>query len=635
MVEKFKKLGKASLARQLIIFTLAVLLFEIIVTEFVIGMTKDEMYKQAIANVENRTELIANQLDVRMSQLSIVSDKYSYGSSMQKYADKYYDTNIEDKKRNIIEIRKLMSSTDMFDEGSRLSAVYTRYGELLNLLDPEIDGEVVRDYLLGLGIADIKNLSLIKWYVLPENCLQTPENELGVSRPEEERRKVTELKIEMLRQEKHILASRRIINPFTGNLLYVHLFLFSEQEIYDEYRSIAEEVQGTVAITGANGEIISSNYAELLQQGTLEEDIWKQIQDTNDVSFLSKKGENSQIVSKLVNSKSGWRVTCIVPMKNITRQIDLLFYRYSLIFFISAIFCIGAIIKITERFLKPIDTLNIAMKEVRDGKLGAYVSVMGNKEIEQMGMIYNSMLSQINHHIEERVEEEKKKKKLELEVLMGQINPHFLYNTLETIVWKSTEIGHPEIGRIAASLGRMYRLSISGGAVIVRIQQEIECLMAYVRIQEIRYADKVEFDLKLKYEEIRDYQTIKLTLQPALENSFLYATEGVDRKVKIRVKVRVSEEEVCFVIGDNGSGMSRERLSEIRRQILNGKEKEVELSVKRKGSGIGLHSINERIRIYFGKADAVKVYSKEGYGTITTITIPKISATDIEEKSTF
>lgn len=631
MVNKFKKLGQASLARQLISSILLIFLFIIFVTGIVFVMTKSTMNKQAIANAENRTELIANQLDVMMSQLAIVSDKYSYGSGMQKYADKYYLFNREEKKRNIIEIRELLNTTDMFDEGSRISAIYTRYGELLNLLSPEIDGQIVIDYLLGLGIGDIDNLSLFQWYVLPENCLQTPENELGITKTEK-KEEMTEVELEMLRKEKRLLASRRIINPFTGKLLYIHLFLFSEQDIYNRYKNIAEDVMGTVAITTENGEIISSNDPKLLFKGSLDESIWEQVKDFDKISFLSEKGEDSQIISRRVNDKSGWRITCIVPMSNITKQVDILFFRYVFIFIFSALLSIIAIVKITGRYLKPIDILNKSMKAVHDGKLDSFVPPMGNKELDQMGKIYNSMLSQISRQIDERVEEEKKKKKLELEVLMGQINPHFLYNTLETIVWKSTEIGHPEIGRIAASLGRMYRLSISGGAVIVRIQHEIECLMAYVRIQEIRYVDKVDFDLNLRYEEIRDYQTIKLTLQPALENSFLYATEGINRKVKIRVKARVSRSEICFVIGDNGAGMTKERLREVRDQIQNGKKEGEDTLNKRKGSGIGLYSINERIKIYFGKTDAVGIYSKEGFGTIITVTIPKLSAKELYEK---
>lgn len=97
---------------------------------------------------------------------------------------------------------------------------------------------------------------------------------------------------------------------------------------------------------------------------------------------------------------------------------------------------------------------------------------------------------------------------------MGQINPHFLYNTLENIVWKSNEVGRPDIGRIAAALGRLYRLSIGNGKTIVPIRQEVEHVMAYVNIQKNRYKERIEFDSTVDYDQLYNYAMIKLTLQP-------------------------------------------------------------------------------------------------------------------------
>ena len=250
-------------------------------------------------------------------------------------------------------------------------------------------------------------------------------------------------------------------------------------------------------------------------------------------------------------------------------------------------------------------------------------------EIKSMMTYYNTMLVQINRFIEERVEDEKKKKKLELEVLMGQVNPHFLYNTLENIVWKSNEVGSPDIGRLAASLGRLYRLSIGNGEVLVGVKQEVEHLMAYINIQKNRYKERMEFELNVNYEEIQGYEMIKLTLQPIVENCFMYGMEGIGRVLKIRVDIRMKEQVLVIRVADNGCGMARPHLLEVRRQIETGAVRsEEESRKKRKGAGIGMYSVKERIAIYTGYKDGLKIRSKEGVGTIVTITLPKLASED-------
>ncbi|MFT4005056.1 MAG: histidine kinase [Lacrimispora sp.] len=221
-------------------------------------------------------------------------------------------------------------------------------------------------------------------------------------------------------------------------------------------------------------------------------------------------------------------------------------------------------------------------------------------------------------------------KELELEVLMGQINPHFLYNTLENIVWKSNEVGRPDIGRIAAALGGLYRLSIGNGETIVPVKQELEHVTAYVNIQKNRYKERVEFDMEVDYDQVWGFSMIKLTLQPVVENCFMYAMEDINHILKIRLDIRVLKDIIRFRVADNGCGMTKSQLKEVRNQIENGVMGEERLSVKqkRKGTGIGLYSVKERIAIYTGYRDSVKIFSKPGVGTIVTITVPQIISQD-------
>lgn len=176
----------------------------------------------------------------------------------------------------------------------------------------------------------------------------------------------------------------------------------------------------------------------------------------------------------------------VVPETQVTASVDTLYLKFFIILLVSVGTSALLITYLYRSFMEPINKLNISMKEVYNGNVDAYVELkeyLRRNEIYDMMVYYNSMLKRINTHIIEGLKADRKKKELELEVLMSQINPHFLYNTLENIVWKSNEAGRPDIGRMAASLGRMYRLSISGGQVIVPMEHEIEHLMAYVKIQ--------------------------------------------------------------------------------------------------------------------------------------------------------
>jgi two-component system sensor histidine kinase YesM len=208
---------------------------------------------------------------------------------------------------------------------------------------------------------------------------------------------------------------------------------------------------------------------------------------------------------------------------------------------------------------------------------------------------------------------------------MSQINPHFLYNTLETIVWKSNEAGHPDIGRLAASLGRMFRLSVSGGQELIPLQQEIEHLMAYVNIQKYRYADSFRLDLRTDPQVVRKLYCLKIMLQPVVENSFLYGMEGLERQMIVRIRLREKDEMMELTVVDNGIGMSRERLAQVRRQIQNGHREEEEHGTKHRGTGIGLYNVASRLTLYFDIEEPICIYSKERIGTITRIRFPKLT----------
>ena len=208
---------------------------------------------------------------------------------------------------------------------------------------------------------------------------------------------------------------------------------------------------------------------------------------------------------------------------------------------------------------------------------------------------------------------------LEMQVLMSQINPHFLYNTLESIVWKAGEAGRPDIGKLASSLGKLYRLSISGG-LFVPLEQELEHVQMYMNIQRSRYGNKVDYEVRLHGVDPDQVEVLKLILQPIVENSLLYGMEGLDHTLRIRVAAWRRGEKLLLTVTDNGVGMDRAALARLRDQIVHGRKPRAEANYR--STGIGLHNIGARLRLYAGSTSCIKVQSRPHFGTRVTLELP-------------
>lgn len=378
----------------------------------------------------------------------------------------------------------------------------------------------------------------------------------------------------------------------------------------------------------ADGQLMSSGNEQCVESGEIDPMLKKRVMERTEDQFQWKKGHQNVWVCVRQSALNGWLTVAEIPMTSVTGEIDSLYHKIFGTVSVCMLFCCGMLLYMYYSFINPINELNTAMMKVYSGDLNAYVKVNAGYEIADMMHYFNDMLRSINVHVIEKLESDRKKKELELDVLMSQINPHFLYNTLENIVWKSNAAGHPDIGRMAAALGRMYRLSISSGQSIVPMQQEIEHIMAYVKIQKNRYEDAFELDLRTDADTVRKYYVLKILLQPVVENSFLYGMEGLEHKMLIRVAMSVKAEHIEIGIVDNGIGMDREKLEKVRNQIRFGKSAE-ETEENRRSTGIGLHNVSERIKLYFGTAEPIKIYSKKGMGTMTVITLPRLTEADV------
>lgn len=268
---------------------------------------------------------------------------------------------------------------------------------------------------------------------------------------------------------------------------------------------------------------------------------------------------------------------------------------------------------ISRGILRPIRELSTAAEKIAEGDLSARANVKSNDEVEDLAQGFNYMAGNIELLLDKVREEEEKRRQTDLRLLQEQINPHFLYNTLDTIVWL-IEVNEPDQAvEMVVALSDFFRLSLNKGKEFVLIQQEEQHIRSYLQIQEKRYHDIMDYEIRID-PELYEYQIPKLTLQPLVENALYHGIKYKRSKGKIEILGSRKGEEIHLYVRDNGAGMTSEELEELRREI--------QRPCKETEKGFGLANVNERIRMYFGETYGMKITSEKDCGTEVEVIIP-------------
>lgn len=270
-------------------------------------------------------------------------------------------------------------------------------------------------------------------------------------------------------------------------------------------------------------------------------------------------------------------------------------------------------------FTKPANRLASAMGEFeKDAENFAFVQVNGTSEISSLSDSFGHMVVQIQKLMEKVREEEISLRKTELSALQAQINPHFLYNTLDSIAWMCEEGRNREAVEMTNALARLFRISISKGHELITLEKELQHAESYLKIQKFRYKSQFSYTLDVDPECLK-YLCNKITLQPIIENSIVHGLDMVDVG-EIRIGIHQDGDDVILTVEDNGVGMTEEQCREILHREAGSR------------TGIGIKNVNDRIRIYFGKGYGLTITSEPDVGTRVVIRIPKLLEDDYEAK---
>ncbi len=267
--------------------------------------------------------------------------------------------------------------------------------------------------------------------------------------------------------------------------------------------------------------------------------------------------------------------------------------------------------KLSRKIADPIDAICERLEAIGKGNLTVYEPIQADvEEVQILSYGIENMVRRLQRQIEKNAEQEKQQRQMELALLQAQISPHFLYNTLDTIVWL-IEPGEIESAvAMICSLSNYFRISLSNGKNVITLAEEEQHIRSYLEIQRMRYRDLMEYEIDIP-EDIKNYILPKLTLQPLVENALYHGIKVRRRKGFIRVTGRMKDDRIILVVEDDGSGMTKKRLEAVRSSLND-----------QKNEGFGMRTVHQRLRILFGAEYGLTVESTADVGTKVTVTIP-------------
>ncbi len=350
-------------------------------------------------------------------------------------------------------------------------------------------------------------------------------------------------------------------------------------------------------------------------------DFQESLKDTSTVDVL----EDSLIVFQQ-SSVNNWILVCLIPAAYLNQHLwSMLALSILLLLLMLAVAMVVAS-ALAKFFTRPIIEMKTAMKGVEQGDLSIRLRVDGEDEMANLAHHFNLMISRIQKLVNEIYEQQKKLRQSEFKALQAQINPHFLYNSLDSIVWLMRMQQYDRSIHMLRRLSQLFRLSLSKGKEIIPVRSEMQHLDNYVAIQEIRYSKKFKAEIKVD-ESLLDYTTPKLILQPLVENSIYHGISLEKPFIHIRICLEEAGDDLLFTVEDDGIGMNTETLEKLRKTVEQGIEAQLMDSMPETG-GYGLHNINERLKIYYGKEYGLFIDAEEWKGTKICIRIPKQATTE-------
>lgn len=369
-----------------------------------------------------------------------------------------------------------------------------------------------------------------------------------------------------------------------------------------------------------NGNIIYHPHQVQLDNGMQSESSVKAAASDEKIYDEYMEGVHRKVIVNSI-SYTGWKLVGVMPYSIFTtRMADI--KQFVLVVSLLMAMMLELINQVVSvRISSPIMKLNNSVNKYEEGK-EPHIYIGGSEEIRHLGKSIQESYKQNLSLMKRVVWEQNERRKSELDVLQSQINPHFLYNTLDSITWMIEGEKNEEAAFMITQLAKLFRISLSKGHTIISIRDELQHAQSYMNIQKIRYKNKFEvvFDID---PEILDYCVVKLVLQPILENAINYGIREMDGCGIINICGKKVDDRIILSVLDNGMGIPDDEIGFLLKDTNR---------IRKRGSGVGLVNVNNRIKILFGGQYGLYIESELDEGTTVYINIPAIEYTEENRK---
>ncbi len=416
-----------------------------------------------------------------------------------------------------------------------------------------------------------------------------------------------------------ITLSRTINDRETGRVRGVMLVDLNFSVINELVNRVTFGRKGYLFIVDPDGRIVYHPRQELIYSGLEREYIDRVLSNTYG-SFTVEDGRGERVYTVRSSTRTRWRTVGVAYSSELVRNRDRIGRYYTWWALLCLLVAIAVSFVVSVYLSRPIMRLRESMKAVERGNFDIQVDVHTSNEIGDLARDFSIMVAQIRKLIRKNAADLEQKRKSELLALQNQITPHFLYNTLDSVIWMAEARQHDHVVTTISALARLLRLSISHGDELITIKNEIEHIKSYLTIQKIRYRDTLDYEI-LVDEAILDFRIPKIVLQPLVENAIYHGIKNKEESGRVEVHGRRYGSEVVLTVVDDGVGIPEEQM----RALLDPSRPDGAVRTDgRNGTRVGVRNVHDRIRLYFGTSYGLEFRSNDSGGTSVRVKLPVV-----------